>query len=149
MAVAWIGVGCRKCSRSRARNSGSAKPSVVKVIDGTKMVAPAPAAAASCRRPKTSVLMFACPRDNGANALRLRFREGTSSGFGRNANHAFTECRLYIARTGMNASHIGSQRLPTVGVCRRWPGSMPRAIVLAVNHSRLAVLSTENSWRSA
>ena len=47
--------------------------------------------------------MFACPRDNGANVLRLRFREGTSSKFGRNANHAFTECRFYIATTPASA----------------------------------------------
>ena len=34
--------------------------------------------------------MFACPRDSGANVLRLGFREGTVSKFGRNAYHAFT-----------------------------------------------------------
>src|SRR5271166_3220841 len=65
MAVAWIGVGWMKRSRSRARNSFSASPSVVKVFDGTKMSTPASAAAGSCLRPKASALMFACPRDNG------------------------------------------------------------------------------------
>lgn len=30
-------------------------------------------------RGKDGALVFACPRDNGANALQLRFREGTSS----------------------------------------------------------------------
>ncbi len=47
--------------------------------------------------------MFACPRDSGANVLRLGFREGTVSEFGRNAYHAFTECRFYIAPTPVSA----------------------------------------------
>jgi hypothetical protein len=38
--------------------------------------------------------MFACPRDNGANALQMRFREGTWS-LGPDANHAFTDGALY------------------------------------------------------
>ena len=103
MAIAWIGVGSRKRSRSRARSSGSDSPSVVKVIDGTKIFAPASAATGPCLRPKAGALMFACPRDSGANVLRLRFREGTLSKFGRNAYHAFTECRLYIATTPASA----------------------------------------------
>ncbi len=43
--------------------------------------------------------MFACPRDSEANVLRLGFREGTVSKFGRNAYHAFTEYAVYIAQT--------------------------------------------------
>jgi hypothetical protein len=52
--------------------------------------------------------MFACPRDSGANALQLRFREGASSRIERGANHAFTEyrsispapCRVQALRDG-------------------------------------------------
>ena len=55
--------------------------------------------------------MFACPRDNGANALRLRFREGTSSESRRNANHAFTECRSISRPSRPSARHIGWRML--------------------------------------
>jgi hypothetical protein len=41
--------------------------------------------------------VFACPRDNGANALQRVFREGSPSGAGRNANHAISEFPRYIA----------------------------------------------------
>ena len=40
---------------------------------------------------KAGALVFACPRDNGANELRRIFREGSPSETGRNANHAITE----------------------------------------------------------
>ena len=68
-----------------------------------------PAAAGPCLRPKASALMFACQRDSGANVLRLGFREGTVSKIGRNAYHAFTEDRFYIAPTpvGARAYRIG------------------------------------------
>jgi hypothetical protein len=47
--------------------------------------------AAHGRAAKASALVFACPRDNGANALQKIFREGPPSGDGQNANHAITE----------------------------------------------------------
>ena len=62
--------------------------------------------------------MFACPRDSGANVLRLGFREGTVSKFGRNAYHAFTEYRFYIAPTPASAR---AYRIGRVGRGRR-PG---------------------------
>jgi hypothetical protein len=49
----------------------------VKVFDGTKWMLRRPATHDAA--PEKGALVFACPRDNGANALRLRFREGTSS----------------------------------------------------------------------
>src|SRR4029077_5486711 len=57
----------------------------------------------SMPQPKAGALMFACPRDCGANVLRLGFRAGTVSKFGRNAYHAFTEYRFYIAPTPVSA----------------------------------------------
>ena len=61
--------------------------------------------------------MFACPRDNGANVLRLSFREGTLSKLERNAYHAFTECRFYIAPTpaSTRAYRIGRNRQRPAG----------------------------------
>lgn len=47
--------------------------------------------------------MFACPRDNGANALQRIFREGLPPGTGRNANHAITEFEFHIARVRAEA----------------------------------------------
>ena len=47
---------------------------------------------------KHGALVFACPRDNGANALQQIFREGSPSAAGRSANHAITELRFYIAK---------------------------------------------------
>ena len=63
--------------------------------------------------------MFACPRDSGANVLRLGFREGTVSKFGRNAYHAFTEYRFYIAPTPASARayRIGEG---LAGACAAW-----------------------------
>ena len=46
---------------------------------------------------KTGALVFACPRDNGANALEQIFREGSPSRAGRSANHAITELHTHIA----------------------------------------------------
>jgi hypothetical protein len=68
-------------------------------------------------QPKAGALMFACPRDSGANVLRLGFREGTVSKFGRNAYHAFTEYRFYIAPTPASA------RAYRIG---RWIGTVGR-----------------------
>ena len=89
MAPAWMGVGSAKRSFSRARNSGSVRPRAENVFNGTKWM---------LRRPstddvvaKTNALVFACPRDNGANALQSIFREGSPSEAERNANHAITE----------------------------------------------------------
>ena len=99
--------------RGRAAEARPGRVSA-KVFNDTKIVAPALATARPCLRQKASALMFACPRDNGANALRLRFREGTSSQFGPDANHAFTEwrsispmCLPVQGRIGWRASICG------------------------------------------
>ena len=122
MAAAWFGVVWSKRSRSRARNSGSASPSVVKVVDDTIKFC----SSARCRgfmpAEKASALVFAYPRDNGANALLLSFREGTPSQFGRNANHAFTEWRSYSAPHRVSARYIGEagdNRVECVKISRR------------------------------
>lgn len=49
-------------------------------------------------------MVFACPRDNGANVLERVFREGSPSGTGRNANHAITEFGTYIVSATAEAS---------------------------------------------
>ena len=64
--------------------------------------------------------MFACPRDNGANALQLRFREGTSSKFDPDANHAFTEWRFYIAPMRLPAQGISDRRTAPAAVSRNF-----------------------------
>jgi hypothetical protein len=101
MALAWMGVGSTKRSFSRARNSGSVRPRVENVFDGTKSM---------LRRPTThdiaakmGALVFAFPRDSGANASQRIFREGSPSGTGRNANHAITEYDIYMPWTKAEA----------------------------------------------
>jgi hypothetical protein len=58
-------------------------------------LAPASDAAATRRRTISDALMFACPRDNGANALQWRF-PGRHQTQRIDANHAFTEGTTYI-----------------------------------------------------
>jgi hypothetical protein len=48
-------------------------------------------------------LVFACPRDNGANVLQRISREGSPSRTERSANHAITELQPYIAWTKTEA----------------------------------------------
>ncbi len=55
--------------------------------------------------------MFACPRDNGANALQMRFREGTQS-LGPDANHAFTDGALYRQCACQCKGASDGERLP-------------------------------------
>jgi hypothetical protein len=53
----------------------------------------------------SDALMFACPRDNGANLLQWRFPGGHQTN-GSDANHAFTEGTRYIARMSDNSKGI-------------------------------------------
>jgi len=96
-----MGVGSTKRSLSRARNSGSVRPRAENVFDGKK---------SKLRRPstydvvaRTGALMFACPRDNGANALKQFFREGSRPERDEIANHAITDFSAYIARVETKA----------------------------------------------
>ena len=86
------------------------------MFDGTKSM---------LRRPSTrdvaakaGALVFACPRDNGANASEQIFREGSPSGAGRSANHAITELRAYIAWTKAEARPRRASGWPEWLQCR-------------------------------
>src|ERR1700751_5007806 len=61
--------------------------------------------------------MFACPRDNGANALQMRFREGTWS-LGPDANHAFTDGALYRQWASQCKGASDGERLSVAAVAQ-------------------------------
>ena len=91
--MAWPGWGSvRGNAYFEGAQKGSARPRGRKLVDDTKHVLQRRVAAVP--RPK-GALMFACPRDNGANALNGDSREGASQTGG--ANHAITEGIVYIA----------------------------------------------------
>jgi hypothetical protein len=94
---------------------------------------------------KTGALVFACPRDNGANALKRIFREGPPSRIRRNANHAITEYGILYAKTQRRSKVLlqkwpprpaaMSPRLPIFKAINRlprqrhWPGSRINATI--------------------
>ena len=106
-------------------------------------------------RRKAGALMFACQRDNGANVLRSGFREGTLSKFERNAYHAFTEDRFYIAPTpaGARAYRIGgataSRGLGLFSEGRCNAAAAPHVTYTALADGRRSVLSQREKKSNA